>query len=183
METIEKMVDDDLIALKKTINYIFKQNVTANRNLMYDVFSSYILQCFARRNTIQHNITYWLYKQLPKIFRTNKYKKIVCHAVNKYFPNNNVKLFENFLIDNNFEEKYINSIFKSKNHYIPTDSLPHTYFLEKPLVMTDFWFVLHKKWMSMLSCNIINSTQYRKDYFSILLNRYATYEPLKVIFI
>lgn len=150
---------------------------------MYDVFSSYILNCSSRRNPIQHNITYWLYKQLPKIFHTNKYKKIVCHAVNKYFPNNNVILFEKFLIDNNAKEKYVSQTKCIKDKYIPTDTTPYNYFLVQPFSLTSFWFDLHTKWMSMLSCNMINSPQYGKDYFSILLNRYATYEPLKVKFI
>ena len=101
METIDKLVDDDLIALKKTINYIFKQNATANRKLMHGIILKYILNCCTTQKTIQHNITYSLYATLPKIFHTNAYKEIVCYAVNKYFPNNEVILFEKFLIDNN----------------------------------------------------------------------------------
>ena len=110
METIEKMVNDDLIALKKTINYIFKQNATTNRKLMYDVFLKHVARCITLKKPIQYNIIYYLYQQLPTSFHTNKYEEIVYYAVNKYFPNNDVILFEKFLIDNNAKEKYVYQI-------------------------------------------------------------------------
>ena len=53
MTILDKLVDDDLIALKKTINYIFKQNATTNRKLMYDVFLKYILNCLTSRISLQ----------------------------------------------------------------------------------------------------------------------------------
>lgn len=169
MTTLDKMVDDDLIALKKTINYIFKQNVTADRNLMDGVFLRYIVRCIAIKKPIQHNITYYLYTHLPPIFHKNTYKEIVCYAVNKYFPNNDVILFEKFLIDNNAKEKYVNNTF----NYIPTDTQSQLYFLQHPLGTSDFWFDLHMKWVEKLAYNRIHSRQYSEDYLSILLNKYA----------
>ena len=142
MTILNKLVDDDLIALKKTINYIFKQNATANRKLMYDVFLKHIARCITLKKPIQYNITYYLYATHPKIFRTNAYKEIVCYAVNKYFPNNEVILFKKFLIDNNVKDKYVSQI---KDKYIPTDTTPQNYFLVQPFGLTNFWWDLHTK--------------------------------------
>lgn len=169
MGTIEKMVGDDLIALKKTINYIFKQNATANRNLMYDVFLKHIARCITLKKPIQYNITFCLYATLPKIFRTNKYKEIVCYAVNKYFPNNEVILFEKFLIDNNAKEKYVSQI---KDKYMPTDTTPQNYFLGQQFGMTSFWWDLHTKWVNTLYWNRKFSPKYRNDYLSMLIKKY-----------
>lgn len=171
METIEKMVDDDLIALKKTINYIFKQNATANRKLMYDVFLKHVARCITLKKPIQYNITYYLYQQLPTSFHTNKYEEIVYYAVNKYFPNNDVILFEKFLIDNNAKEKYVYQI---KDIYIPTATTPQNYFLAQPLFsLTNFWWDLHTKWVNELSWNMKFSPKYGNDYLSILIIKYS----------
>ena len=171
METIEKMVDDDLIAFKKTINYIFKQNATTNRKLMYNVFLGYIARCITLKKPIQYNITYYLYATLPKIFRTNAYKEIVCYAVNKYFPNNDVILFEKFLIDNNVKEKYVSQI---KDKYIPTDITPQNYFLVHPFWSDKFCLELHTKWLNTLSWNMNFSPKYGNDYLLMLINKYAS---------
>lgn len=170
MGTIEKMVDDDLIALKKTINYIFKQNATTNRKLMYDVFLKYILNCLTSQKTIQYSITYSLYQQLPTSFHTNTYKEIVCHAVNKYFPNNEVILFEKFLIDNNVKAKYVSQI---KNKYIPTATTPQNYFLVHPFWSDKFFLELHTKWVNTLYWNRKFSPKYGNDYLSILIIKYS----------
>ena len=169
MGTIEKMVDDDLIALKKTINYIFKQNATANRKLMNGIFLKYILNCFTSQKTIQYSITYSLYQQLPKSFHTNKYKEIVCYAVNKYFPNNEVILFEKFLIDNNVKKKYVSKI---KDKYIPTATTPQNYFCLQPFRTSDFCWYLHEKWLNTWSLNMKASQKHLKNYLLILIKKY-----------
>lgn len=169
MGTIDKMVSDDLIALKKTINYIFKQNATENRKLMNGIFLKYILNCCTAQKTIQHSITYYLYQQLPTSFRTNTHKEIVCHAVNKYFPNNEAILFEKFLIDNNVNEKYVSQI---KNKYIPTATTPQNYFLLQPFGLTNFWWYLHTKWVNTLSWNMKASQKHLKNYLLILIKKY-----------
>lgn len=169
MGTIEKMVCDDLIALKKTINYIFKQNATANRKLMNGIFLKYILNCCTSQKTIQHSITYYLYQQLPTSFHTNTYKEIVCYAVNKYFPNNEVILFEKFLIDNNVKEKYVSQI---KDKYIPTATTPQNYFLVQPFGLTNFWWDLHTKWVNTWSWNMKVSQKHLKTYLLILIKKY-----------
>ena len=169
MKTIDKMVDDDLIALKKTINYIFKQNATANRKLMNGIFLKYILNCLTSQKIIQYSITYSLYQQLPTSFHTNKYKEIVCYAVNKYFPNNEVILFEKFLIDNNVKEKYVSKI---KNKYIPTATTPQNYFLLQPFRTIDFWWYLHEKWLNTWSLNMKASQKHLKNYLLILIKKY-----------
>lgn len=169
METIEKMVDDDLIALKKTINYIFKQNATANRNLMYDVFLKHIARRITLKKPIQYNITFCLYATLPKIFRTNAYKEIVCYAVNKYFPSNDVILFEQFLIDNNVKEKYVS---QTKDKYIPIVTTPKNYFLVHPFWSDKFFLELHTKWVNTLYWNRKFSPKYGNDYLSMLIKKY-----------
>ena len=169
MKTIDKMVDDDLIALKKTINYIFKQNATANRKLMNGIFLKYILNCLTSQKIIQYSITYSLYQQLSTSFHTNKYKEIVCYAVNKYFPNNEVILFEKFLIDNNVKEKYASQI---KNKYIPTDTTPKNYFLVHPFWSDKFFLELHTKWVNKLYWNMKFSQKHLKNYLLILIKKY-----------
>lgn len=169
MTILDKLVDDDLIALKKTINYIFKQNATENRKLMYDVFLKHIARCITLKKPIQYNITYYLYATLPKIFRTNTYKEIVYYAVNKYFPNNEVILFEKFLIDNNVKEKYVSKI---KNKYIPTATTPQNYFLLQPFRTIDFWWYLHEKWLNTWSLNMKASQKHLKNYLLILIKKY-----------
>ena len=169
MGTINKIVDDDLIALKKTINYIFKQNATADRKLMNGIFLKYILNCFTSQKTIQYSITYSLYQQLPTSFQTNKYKEIVCYAVNKYFPNNEVILFEKFLIDNNVKEKYVSQI---KNKYIPIATTPQNYFLLQPFRTIDSWWYLHTKWLNTWSRNMKASQKHLKNYLLILIKKY-----------
>ena len=169
MKTIDKLVDDDLIALKKTINYIFKQNATANRKLMNGIFLKYILNCLTSQKIIQYSITYSLYQQLPTSFHTNKYKEIVCYAVNKYFPNNEVILFEKFLIDNNVKEKYASQI---KNKYIPTATTPQNYFLLQPFRTSDFCWYLHEKWLNTWSLNMKASQKHLKNYLLILIKKY-----------
>lgn len=169
MGTIEKMVCDDLIALKKTINYIFKQNATENRKLMNGIFLKYILNCCTSQKTIQHSITFYLYQQLPTSFHTNTYKEIVCYAVNKYFPNNEVILFEKFLIDNNVKEKYASQI---KNKYIPTATTPQNYFLVHPFWSDKFFLDLHTKWVNTLYWNMKASQKHLKNYLLILIKKY-----------
>ena len=169
MGTIEKMVDDDLIALKKTINYIFKQNATANRKLMNGIFLKYILNCCTSQKTIQHSITFYLYQQLPTSFHTNTYKEIVCHAVNKYFPNNEVILFEKFLIDNKVKKKYVSKI---KDKYIPTATTPQNYFCLQPFRTIDSWWYLHEKWLNTWSLNMKASQKHLKNYLLILIKKY-----------
>ena len=170
MTILDKLVDDDLIALKKTIKYIFKQNATANRKLMYDVFLKHIARCITLKNPIQYNITYYLYATLPKIFHTNTYKEIVCYAVNKYFPNNEVILFEKFLIDNNVKEKYVS---QTKAKYIPTSTTPQNYFLVHPFWSDKFFLELHTKWVNTLYWNMKFSPKYGKDYLLTLINKYT----------
>ena len=170
MTILDKLVDDDLIALKKTINYIFKQNATTNRKLMYNVFLGYIARCVTLKKPIQHNITYSLYATLPKIFHTNAYKEIVCYAVNKYFPNNEVILFEKFLIDNNVKEKYV---FQTRDKYIPTAITPQNYCLVQPFGMKSFLLDLHTKWVNTLYWNMKFSPKYGNDYLLMLINKYA----------
>ena len=169
MTILNKLVDDDLIALKKTINYIFKQNATANRKLMYDVFLKHIARCITLKKPIQYSITYSLYQQLPTSFHTNKYKEIVCYAVNKYFPSNDVILFEKFLIDNNVKENYVSKI---KNKYIPTDTTPKNYCLLQPFRTIDFWWYLHEKWLNNWSLNMKASQKHLKNYLLILIKKY-----------
>ena len=169
MKTIDKMVDDDLIALKKTINYIFKQNATANRKLMNGIFLKYILNCLTSQKIIQYSITYSLYQQLPTSFHTNKYKEIVCYTVNKYFTNNEVILFEKFLIDNNVKEKYASQI---KNKYIPTATTPQNYVLVHPFWSDKFFLELHTKWVNKLYWNMKFSQKHLKNYLLILIKKY-----------
>ena len=169
MTILDKLVDDDLIALKKTINYIFKQNATTNRKLMYNVFLGYIARCVTLKKPIQHNITYSLYATLPKIFHTNAYKEIVCYAVNKYFPNNEVILFEKFLIDNNVKEKYVSKI---KDKCIPTATTPQNYFLLQSFRTSDSWWYLHEKWLNTWSLNMKASQKHLKNYLLILIKKY-----------
>ena len=169
MTILDKLVDDDLIALKKTINHIFKQNDTANRKLMYDVFLKYIARCITFKKPIQYNITYYLYATLPKIFRTNTYKEIVYYAVNKYFPSNDVILFEKFLIDNNVKENYVSQI---KDKYIPTDTTPKNYVLVHPFWSDKFFLELHIKWVNKLYWNMKFSPKYGNDYLSMLIKKY-----------
>ena len=169
MTILDKLVDDDLIALKKTINYIFKQNATENRKLMTSIFLKYILNCCTSQKTIQYSITYSLYQQLPTSFHTNKYKEIVCYAVNKYFPNNEVILFEKFLIDNNVKENYVSKI---KDKYIPTATTPQNYVLVHPFWSDKFFLELHTKWVNKLYWNMKASQKHLKNYLLILIKKY-----------
>ena len=169
MTILDKLVDDDLIALKKTINYIFKQNATENRKLMTGIFLKYILNCCTSQKTIQYSITYSLYQQLPTSFHTNKYKEIVCYAVNKYFPNNEVILFEKFLIDNNVKEKYVSKI---KDKYIPTATTPQNYVLVHPFWSDKIFLELHTKWENKLYWNMKASQKHLKNYLLILIKKY-----------
>ena len=125
---------------------------------------------FLRKKPIQYNITYYLYATIPKIFRTNTYKEIVYYAVNKYFPSNDVILFEKFLIDNNVKENYVSQI---KDKYIPTDTTPKNYFLVHPFWSDKFFLELHTKWVNTLYWNMKFSPKYGNDYLSILIIKYT----------
>ena len=136
---------------------------------MYDVFLKYIARCITFKKPIQYNITYYLYATLPKIFRTNTYKEIVYYAVNKYFPSNDVILFEKFLIDNNVKEKYVSKI---KDKYIPTATTPQNYVLVHPFWSDKFFLELHTKWVNKLYWNMKASQKHLKNYLLILIKKY-----------
>ena len=109
-------------------------------------------------------------------------KQIIYDAVNIYFPNNELHLFQEFLKNNEIQNKYYNNIGGVDNFAIIasimyTNSYVNSFSWKNSIEVYDFWDDINKKWT-----NILHDYQTKKiefynetNYGSILSNQFRQF--------
>ena len=177
---MNSIVNDHIIALKKTIHLINKKMLLFNTEQKIQVISTFIKRCVLFGKPINYEVTYHLCRQLSIILMNNPNAvQIIYDAVNIYFPNNELHLFQEFLKNNEIQNKYYNNIggvddFAIIASIMYTNSYVNAFSWKNSIEGYEFWFDINKKWT-----NILHDYQTKKiefynetNYGSILSNQF-----------
>ena len=153
---MNSIVNDHIIALKKTIHLINKKMLWFNTEKKIQVISTFIKRCIICCKPINYDVTYHLCRQLSTIVMKNpNAAQIIYDAVNIYFPNNELHLFQEFLKNNKIQDKYYNNINGTNNFAIIASimepiSYVNSFSWKNSIEGAKFWFDINKKWTSIL---------------------------------
>lgn len=180
---MNSIVNDHIIALKKTIHLINKKMLLFNTEQKIQVISTFIERCIIFGKPINYEVTYHLCRQLSIILMNNPNAvQIIYDAVNIYFPNNELHLFQEFLKNNEIQDKYYNNN-NGTNHFaiiasiMEPISFVNAFSWKNSIEGYEFWFDINKKWT-----NILHDYQTKKiefynetNYGSILSNQFRQF--------
>lgn len=108
---MNSIVNDHIIALKKTINLINKKMLLFNTEKKIQVISTFIKRCIIFGKPINYEVAYHLCQQLSTILANNpNAAQTIYDAVNIYFIDDEQHLFQEFLKNNKIQDKYYNNI-------------------------------------------------------------------------
>ena len=153
---INSIANDHIIALKKTIHHINKKMLLFNTEKKIQVISTFIKSCIIFGKPINYDVTYNLCRKLSTIVMENpNAAQIIYDAVNIYFPNNELHLFQEFLKNNKIQDKYYNNI-DGTNHFaiiasiLEPISFVNAFSWKNSIEGYEFWFDINKKWTNIL---------------------------------
>lgn len=153
---MNSIVNEHIIALKKTINLINKKMLLFNTEKKIQVISTFIKRCIIFGKPINYEVTYHLCRQLSTILMDNpNAAKIIYDAVNIHFLDDEQHLFQEFLKNNKIQHKYysniggVNNFAKAASIFKP-NSWVNMFVWKSSIEGYRFWSDINKKWTKTL---------------------------------
>lgn len=177
---MDSIVNEHIIALKKTIHLINKKMLLFNTEQKIQVISTFIKRCIIFGKPINYDVTYHLCKQLSTILMDKPYAaQIIYDAVNIHFQDDEQHLFQEFLKNNKIQDKYYNNIDGVDNLAIAASVLkPNSWFnafaWKNSIEGYKFWFDIDRKWSKTLYDYQTKKNEFYNEtnYGSILSNQF-----------